>query len=146
MRAAKAIGSLATLAALIAVVAPGSATASFDHHFSVLAQGTGGHETPSGFAFRAALFNPANPANRVGNARARCRVDQGHKPRCRLLFHLDGSIGGFGDLLVKGNFGHGDQTFTVADGDGDFGGRIAGKVTTQTVARNTDLVHFDLIR
>jgi hypothetical protein len=133
------------LVAVVAIALPASAGASFDRHFSVLAVGTGGHETSYGFAFGADLFNPANPSNQVGHAHARCRVPA-DKARCKILFHFDGSIGGFGDLLVKGNFGHGDQTFTVADGNGDFSGRIAGKAVDHTLNRNTDLVHFDLTR
>jgi hypothetical protein len=136
----------AALAALLMVILPGTAAASFDRHFTVLTHYVASRETPNGFTFGAVLHNPVNPANRVGSAHARCRVDQGRKPRCRILFHFDGSIGGFGDLLVKGNFSHGDQTLTVVDGDGDFGGRIAGKVVARTVRENLDRMHFDLTR
>jgi hypothetical protein len=136
---------IAGVAGVVAIALPASAGASFDRHFSVLAHGTGGHETSYGFAFGFDLLNPTNPSNQVGHGHARCRVPA-HKARCKIVFHFDGTIGGFGDLLVKGNFGDGDQTFAVADGNGDFSGRIAGKAVTHTLNRNTDLVHFDLTR
>jgi hypothetical protein len=135
---------VAGLASVVAIAVPGSSASSFDRHFSVLVHYTGGHETGNGFAFRYELANPANPSNRVGHGHARCRV--AHKARCRLLFHFDGTIGGFGDLLLRGNFGHRDQTFTVVDGNGSFGGGVAGKAVTHTVRRNVDLAHFDLTR
>ena len=47
---------------------------------------------------------------------------------------------------MRGNLGHGDQTFTVVDGNGSFGGAVAGKAVAHTVGRNVDLAHFDLTR
>jgi hypothetical protein len=32
--------------------------------------------------------------------------------------------------LVKRNIGHGDRTLNVVDGDGDFSGAVAGKLST----------------
>jgi len=146
VRARLGILLVATALAVTATVVPAGARAPFDRHFDVLGTGIGGRETSNGFAFRFVLQNPANPINQVGHGHARCRFDRGPKPRCRFLFHFDGSIGGFGDLLARGNFGHGDHTFTIVDGDGDFSGRIAGKVTDHTLDRNTDSLHFDLTR
>jgi hypothetical protein len=61
--------------------------------------------------------------NQVGHSHLRCRfVEESRKARCRALFHLDGTIGGFGNLLVKGNIGRGDRTLNLVDGDGDFSG------------------------
>jgi hypothetical protein len=135
---------IAGMASVAALAVPASSASSFDRHFSVLVHYNGGHETRNGFTFRAVLLNPANPSNRVGRAHANCRVP--NKPRCAVVFHFDGTIGGFGDLLVKGNFSHGDQTLNVVDGNGTFGGAIAGKVVTRAVGDQVDRAHFDLTR
>jgi hypothetical protein len=135
---------VAAAAALGAIALPGSASA-FDDHFSVISENVAGHQIPGGFAFRDALFNPANPVNKVGRVHARCKGDRGGKAHCKALVHLDGSVGGFGNLLVKGNFGHGDHTLNVVDGDGDFSGRIAGKMVIDGLDRRHDLLTFSLV-
>jgi hypothetical protein len=134
------------IAALV-VALPASASGSFDRHFTVLSKDVAGHETTNGFAFRSVLLNPANPANRIGNSHVRCRFDrQSRKSRCRGVFHFDGTIGGFGDLLIKGNFGGRDHTGAVVDGDGDFTGSVAGKIFVHNINRRTTLIDFDLTR
>jgi hypothetical protein len=61
------------------------------------------------------------------------------------VVHLDGSVGGFGDLFLKGNLGRGDKTLNVVDGDGDFGGGVSGKVRVDSISNRLDLVGFDLV-
>ena len=137
---------VAGLAAILAIALPTNASGFFDHHFTVIERDTGGHEIPNGLAFRFDLLNPANRDNRVGHGHARCTSRTGGKSRCRVLIHLDGTIGGFGDLFARGNFGHGDHTLTVTDGNGDFSGRIAGKVAIHTHRRAYTKLLFGLTR
>jgi hypothetical protein len=133
-------------AAVVAIAAPASAGAPFDRHFTVIERDTAGHRIPDGFAFRFDVLNPANLSNKVGHGHARCTGQRGRKSRCLGLIHLDGAIGGFGDLVVRGNFGRRDRTLTVVDGNGDFTGRIAGKMTVHPLSRRYQALHFDLTR
>ena len=138
---------LATLAAAAigaaAIVVPGNAFA-FDHHFSVISKDTGGHGSSNGFSFRFDLLNTHDDRDWVGHGHGKCRAERGRKARCKVIVHLDGSVGGRGDLLVKGNFGRGDHTLNVVDGSGDFGGGIAGKVRVDSISDRLDLLSFAL--
>ena len=134
-------------AALAAIALPASAGAAFDRHFTVISEDQRGHETENGFSFRTVLFNPANLDNQVGHSHLRCRfIEETRKARCRGLFHFDGTIGGFGDLLVRGNIGGGDHTLNVVDGNGDFSGRVAGKMFVHNIGQPVNRVDFDLTR
>jgi hypothetical protein len=131
--------------AAVAIAVPGNAIA-FDHHFSVISKDQGGHRTGDGFAFRIALFNTHNDRNQIGHGHGRCALNRrNHKARCKVVVHLDGSVGGFGDLFLKGNLGRGDKTLNVVDGDGDFGGGVSGKVRVDSISNRLDLVGFDLV-
>jgi hypothetical protein len=141
------VGVLIAAAALMAAVAaPAEGRALFDRHFKVVEQNVGSRELPDGLAFRSVLLNPFNVDNRVGHLRGRCHDGGGGKARCAARIHLDGAIGGFGDLIVRGNTGRGDSTLNVVDGSGDFGGRIAGKMVIKGLDRTTSLLKFDLTR
>jgi hypothetical protein len=140
-RKVRRLGVLAVAVAVTGVIAaPGQARTGPD--FAVVGEFIRGHEIPNGFTFREALFNPANLNNRVGNLKAKC-VDRG-KARCLARFHFDGSIGGFGDLWVRGNFGARDSTGNVVDGTGTFGGDVTGKVNVDFVNRNTVVYRFHI--
>ena len=131
---------VAVVAAMAVIAAPAQAQSS---HFKVVGEAIGGHPTANGFTVREALFNPANLFNRVGNLKAKCKTTG--KFRCLARFHFDGSIGGFGDLWVRGNFGGGDTTLNVVDGTGTFTGKVAGKVNLDPLDRNTTLYGFHLV-
>ena len=144
---ARRVGVLAaTAAAMAAIAAPAEGRALFDHHFKVVEENVGAREIPNGVAFRSVLFNPFNLSNRIGHLHGRCVDRGGRKARCKARIHLDGSIGGFGDLIVKGNTLRGDNTLNVVDGSGDFTGRIAGKMVIKGLDRTTSLLKFDLTR
>jgi hypothetical protein len=133
--------------ALAAFALPSGASASFDTHFSVISEDQRGHEIENGFVFRTFLFNPANLDNRVGWSKARCVfIERTRKARCKVLFHFDGSIGGFGELLAKGNIGRGDRTLNVVDGSGDFSGAVSGKVVVHNINEPVNLIDFHLTR
>jgi hypothetical protein len=123
------------------IAAPGQARSGPD--FVVVGEFIQGHEENGRFFFREALFNPANLNNRVGNLKGKC-VERG-KVRCLARFHFDGSIGGFGELWVRGNFGGGDSTGNVVDGTGTFTGAVTGKVNVDAVGR-TNVYRFHITR
>ncbi len=133
--------------AVLAIALPAGSGASFATHFSVVSEDQRGHETENGFVFRTFLFNPANLNNRVGSSKARCVfIERSRKARCKVLFHFDGSIGGFGDLLVKGNNGRGDHTMNVVDGSGDFSGAVTGKMFIHNLGQPVNQIDFALTR
>ena len=135
-------GAIATLG--VGLLAT-SASASFDHHFSVIAKQVSGHQVGQhAFVFKDKLLQPGNRSNRVGRDKGKCR-EGSHKIRCHVVVHLNGEIGGLGDLLLAGNFGPADQRLNVVDGTGDFNG-VAGKMVLHSLSRNTDRLHFDLVR
>ena len=141
----KFIGAGAIAALSLALLAS-TASASFDPHFSVIAKQTSGHQGQSSFRFKDRLFNPANLHDRVGRDWGRCKFRHHvRKIRCRALAHLNGDIGGFGDIRVRGTLGHHDNRLNVVGGTHDFRG-VAGKVTVHTIHGNTDRLHFALVR
>jgi hypothetical protein len=78
----------------------------------------------------------------VGQEWGRCRP----KPHRRVRFHLNGQIGGFGDIGVSGRLGPGDRRLNVAWGTRDFKG-VAGKLLIRDAnASDTSKLHFDLVR
>jgi hypothetical protein len=135
-------GVLATLGvALLAI----PASASFDHHFSVIAKETSSHNGPNGFRFKDKLFNPRNRDDRVGRDRGVCKFRPGvRKLRCHALVHLNGDIGGFGDIKVRGTLGRHDNRVEVVAGTDDFNG-VAGKMLLHEHGK-VDRLHFDLVR
>lgn len=132
----------AILATLVVAVLAVSASASFDHHFTVLER----HLQVEGQArFSARLFDPRNRHNRVGREWGRCRL-KGDRLKCHVRFHLNGKIGGSGDIRAGGGIGGNDNRFDVFSGTGDFGG-LAGKVLVREANRSNETkLHFDLVR
>ena len=136
------VGALVAIGAAMAVFAA-PAEASGTHHFKVVGELIQSHGTDNTFVGREALFNPNNLFNRVGNTKFKCKARG--KFRCLARFHFDGSIGGFGDLWVRGNFGGHDTTANVVDGTGTFTGAVAGKVNVDPIDRNTTVYGFHLV-
>jgi hypothetical protein len=132
----------AVLAALGAALLASPAFA-FDHHFSVLAKQKSGHAGHNAFRFKDKLLNPNDRQDRVGRDRGECR--EGHKLKCHAVVHLNGKIGGFGDIRVRGNLGRGDNRVNVVGGSGQFNG-VAGKMKIHNVSGKLDKLHFDLTR
>jgi hypothetical protein len=140
--------SLAVLcAAVCAVALPATAGASFDPEFSVVSQDLNFGQTPTGFAGTTELLNPYNLDQRVGRTHVNCVfTDPHHKGHCKIAVHLDGTIGGYGNLLLKGNLGRGDNTVDVVDGTGDFTGAVTGKAVIHHLNRHTNPIDFHLTR
>jgi hypothetical protein len=136
-------GVIATLGiALLAI----PASASFDHHFSVIGKQISSHNEPNGFRFEDKLFNPRNRSDKVGRDWGECKFRPGvRKLKCHALIHLNGDIGGFGNIRVRGHIGRHDDRVEVVAGNHDFNG-VAGKMLLHELHGNTDKLHFDLVR
>jgi hypothetical protein len=136
-------GALAALGSAALAV---PASASFDRHFSVIEKPvSGGTVGEQGFRFKSKLLQPHNRDNRVGRNNVICREAPHRSFRCHAVVHLNGKIGGFGDIRVRGDFGRGDNRLNVVGGTGDFDG-VAGKVLLRSLGRRADKLHFDLVR
>jgi hypothetical protein len=143
MRKFIAVGALAALGVAMLAV---PASASFDHHFSVLSRTTSSHRDGNVFRFKDRLLDPRNPRNRVGRDRGRCIIKpHAEKVRCRAVAHLNGEIGGFGDIRVSGDLGRHDERLNVTGGTDDFNA-VGGKCLVHSLNRRTDRLHFDLVR
>ena len=146
MRKLIAAASLAAVGlALLAI----PASASFDHHFTVLEKASfKPFSNETAFRFRGKLFDPRNRDDRVGRDRGVCKVRPSGTLRCRGTYHLNGEIGGFGDIKVRGNLQSGKpQRLNVIGGSGDFNG-AAGKLLFEDLNRRAtkSLDHFALVR
>jgi hypothetical protein len=137
----------AALAALGAALFAAPAFA-IDHHFTVLAKQTSGHRVGhNAFRFKDKLLDPHNRHDRVGRDRGKCRFNpQTHKVKCHVTAHLNGEIGGFGNIRVRGDLDRGPDHLVVLGGSRQFDG-VAGKVTRHATSnRRIDRLHFDLVR
>jgi hypothetical protein len=135
-------GILAALGTTL--LATSAASASFDPHFTVLAKTTR-HQTGDGFRFREKFFERGNRDNRVGRDHGECKLRAHTTVRCRARIHLNGEIGGFGDIRVTGNLRPHDNRLNVVGGTHDFNG-VAGKLLFSYIHQRPSRVHFDLVR
>jgi hypothetical protein len=136
----------AALAALGAAVLASPAVA-FDHHFTVVAKPKSSHGVGhNAFVFRDKLFDPHNRHDRVGRDRGKCRSKHGNKVKCHLRVHLNGEIGGLGDIRARGDLDQGPDHLVVFGGTRQFDG-VAGKLTIRNTKReDVQKYHFDLVR
>jgi hypothetical protein len=124
------------------------ASASFDHHFRVFEKARF-HELSGGkaFRFKGKLFDPRNRHDRVGRDRGLCKIRPPEALKCRGTYHLNGEIGGFGDIGVSGNLRPDDNRLNVVGGSDDFNG-VAGKEVFRYLNRRgtKSIDKFDLVR
>jgi hypothetical protein len=145
----KFIGAVAVAALAVGVTAiPASAT--FDPQFSVIAKQTSGHNVgPNEFRAQGKLLNPRNRGDKVGRYWLDCKFKPNiEKLRCRALAHLNGQIGGFGNIRVSGDIRppHGNRRLNVVSGTHDFTG-VAGKVLVRNLhEKNSSRLRFTLTR
>ncbi len=137
----KRLALAAATAGMVCVVIAVPASARVDHHFSVDIRGSethfgGGQER---FHLHAPLVQKDNHANQVGNLRFHCR-QANDKLRCAGRVHLNGEVGGFGDMFVRGNLGRNDNRLNITGGNGDFEG-AAGKIVAPK-----NRLHIHLVR
>ncbi len=142
----RSIVAVAVVALAVAALVS-AASASFDSHFSVIGKQISGHRVgPDKFRFEDRLLNPRNRHDRVGRDWGVCKFrQQARKLRCRATVHLNGDIGGFGDISVRGDLGRHDNRVNVVGGTHDFNG-IAGKLKVRQLHGNTDRLRFALVR
>lgn len=136
---------LAVILALLGTALLATSALAFDHHFTVLSKNKSGHRVGNAFRFKDTLLNPNDRSDKVGRDRGKCRFSA-HKSRCRAVVHLNGEIGGFGNIRVKGDVTRNDKRLNVVGGTGQFDG-VAGKMKLHgTRVRSVDRLHFDLTR
>jgi hypothetical protein len=136
------------LAALGCAALAVPATASFDPHFTVLEKARFHvSQNEEAFTIRAGLFDPGNHDDRVGSDHGRCKIRPHGVLRCRGVIHLNGEIGGFGDIRYRGNVRRDDSRLNVTGGSGDFNG-IAGKWVFENLNKSgtKSLDTFSLVR
>jgi hypothetical protein len=100
---------------------------------------------PNTFRFKDKLFDPQNRGNQVGRDWVRCKFRTPQTAKCRAHIRLDGKIGGFGNIRVRGRIGPDDNRLNVVQGTHDFNG-VAGKMLFHDLNMNTQRFHFDFVR
>jgi hypothetical protein len=124
------------------------ASASFDPHFTVF-ENARFHVLANerAFTIRGGLYEPQNHDDRVGSDHGRCKIRPHGVLRCRGIIHLNGEIGGSGDIKYRGNVRRDDSRLNVTGGSGDFNA-VAGKWVFENLNESgtKSLNHFDLVR
>jgi hypothetical protein len=137
---------LVVVLAALGVTLLASPAFAFDHHFSVLAKQKSAQRTHNSVRFKDKLLDPKNRHDRVGRDHGKCRfIPRSEHVKCRAVIHLNGEIGGVGDIRIKGDFERHDNRVNVVGGSGQFNG-VAGKAKIHSVGRGIDKIHFDLTR
>jgi hypothetical protein len=138
---------LAAVLAVLGAAVLATPASAFDHHFTVVAKPRSSHGVGhNAFVFKDRLFDPHNRHDKVGRDRGKCRSKHGNKLKCHLRVHLNGEIGGFGDIRVKGDLDSGPDHLVVTGGSDDFDG-VAGKLTVHNTKKEDVLKYrFDLVR
>jgi hypothetical protein len=124
MRRTLSVGFCAVVACVVPAI---PASASIDHHFTVIERPKSHHNTEDTFRFTSYLVADFDHQDHVGRDRGLCRVQASGKARCRATIFLNGEVGGVGAIQVNGNVGEGDNRLNVVGGTGDFSG-VAGKM------------------
>ena len=97
---------------------------------------------PQIFQNKERLVDPNNHHDKVGSLRGPCREKSGHF-KCHGVVHLNGEIGGVGDIKIRGDLDPGSDRLVVIGGSRQFNG-VAGKMTTR--GPKDAKYHFDLVR
>jgi hypothetical protein len=115
-----------SLAVVLLAAATSTASAATEHHFQLLEnQSFKGPGDKEGKAFRyyGKMFDPQDRDNRVGSDRGKCKiVREDEVAKCKGTLHLNGEIGGLGDIEYRGTWRSGVDTFNVVGGSDDFAG------------------------
>jgi hypothetical protein len=115
-----------SVAVVLLAAAASTASAATEYHFQLLEkQSFNGGASKVGKVFRwyGKMFDPQDRDNRVGSERGKCKVVRAdEKVKCEGTVHLNGEIGGLGDIEYRGTWRSGVDTFDVVGGSGDFAG------------------------
>jgi hypothetical protein len=138
---------LAAALAVLGVAVFATSASAFDHHFTVLAKQKSAQRAHNSVRFKDKLLDPNNRHNKVGRDRGKCRFSpRKEKVKCHAVIHLNGEIGGVGNIRVRGDVERDDHHLVVLGGTRQFDG-VAGKMTIHnTKNRRIDRLHFDLVR
>jgi hypothetical protein len=120
------IGVAGMMALGVALLAT-PASAVTEYHFKLFEkqsfQGVPANPEPGkGFRYKGKMFDPQNRDNRVGSDRGQCTIKPHGAVKCEGTTHLNGEIGGLGDIEYRGTARPNDQTFNVVGGSDDFDG------------------------
>ena len=111
-----------SLAVVLLAAAASTASAATEYHFKLFEkqsfQGFGGKE----FRYTGGMFDPQDRDNRVGSDRGECTSKPHDAALCEGTIHLNGEIGGLGDIEYRGTWRPGVDTFKVVGGSDDFAG------------------------
>jgi hypothetical protein len=120
-----------------AVAAPASAET--EYHFKLFEkqsfQGVPANPEPGDrFRYKGKMFDPQDRDNRVGSDRGKCKLKR-HGTFCQGTTHLDGEIGGVGDIEYRGTATRRNPGFNVVGGSDDFEG-ATGETGFRNLNRN----------
>ena len=74
------------------------------------------------FRYKGKMFDPQDRDNRVGSDRGKCTIKPRDAVKCQGTTHLDGQIGGLGDIEYRGTATRRHSGFNVVGGTDDFEG------------------------
>ena len=121
-------GGILALSVAVALLAAAASTASAatEYHLQLYEKqsfkGPGDKEGKA-FRYKGKMFDPKDRDNRVGSDRGKCKiVREDEVARCKGTVHLNGEIGGSGDIEYRGTWRSGVDTFDVVGGSDDFAG------------------------
>ena len=132
-----------------ALAAPASAVT--EYHFKLFEKQSfqsvpANPEPGKGFRYKGKMFDPQNRDNRVGSDRGKCTIKPRDAVKCEGTVHLNGEIGGLGDIAYRGTATRRDSSFNVVGGSDDFEG-----ATGETGFRNLNrdgtkiMTNWDLV-
>jgi hypothetical protein len=118
---------LALSVAVVLLAAASTASAATEYHFQLFEKQSFQGWGEKVFRYKGKMFDPQDRDNRVGSDRGKCKLTGGRRNptdsvRCEGTLHLNGEIGGSGDIEYGGTWRRGDDTFDVVGGSGDFAG------------------------
>jgi hypothetical protein len=79
-------------------------------------------EPGKGFRYKGKMFDPQNRDDRVGSDRGKCTIKPRDAVKCEGTVHLNGEIGGLGDIEYRGTATGRNLGFNVVGGSDDFEG------------------------
>jgi hypothetical protein len=125
-RSAIVLSVTATLTALGVALLASPASAATEYQFKVFEKqkflGVPDNPEPGDrFRYKGKMFDPQDRDNRVGSDRGKCKLKR-NGTFCEGTTHLDGQIGGVGDIEYRGTATERNPGFNVVGGSDDFEG------------------------
>ena len=116
-----------SLAVVLLAAAASTASAATEYHFQLFEKQSfqDSIDQPGKvlFRYKGKMFDPQDRDNRVGSDRGKCKiVREDEVAKCEGTLHLNGEIGGLGDIEYRGTWRTGVDTFNVVGGSDDFAG------------------------